>query len=126
MTTTCEGNGANTTLTLSGNVSLIGNTEVANGLYTSGESSAPGYSATLDFTGSITYNGYTLTAIPNSSTIVSLPTTAASSKKNPSAPNTGSGLSTNNSIYAAIGTSLIAGTLFVVVIYTKRNKVLCI
>ena len=73
ISSTCEGNDVNTTLTLSGNVNLTGNTEVANGLYTSGESSPPSYTATFDFTGDITYDGYTLTAVTDSSTVVSLP-----------------------------------------------------
>jgi hypothetical protein len=123
--TTCEDSNANTTLTLSGNVSLTGNAEVANGLYTSGESSPPSNTATFDFTGDVTYSGYTLTAIPNSSTIVNLPspvTSTGSKSSSLSAPNTGIGLSTNKSAYTAIGAVLIASVLFVCVIYTKKHN----
>ncbi len=123
MSTTCESDGNNTVLTLSGNVALTGDTEVANGLYISG-GSLPSSIATFDFTGDITYGGYTLTAVANSSTVVNLPAVPAGSKTTtlPSAPNTGTGLSASKSIYAVIGAVLIAGALFAIIIFTKKHK----
>lgn len=97
-----------TTLTITGNISLSGNAIVANGAY---NGTPPANSATFDFTGDITYNGYTLTAAPDSNSVVSLPavsSSSGSSSKAPGTPDTGEGLAANHTYLASIGGGLLA------------------
>ncbi len=120
----------NTTLTLSGKVTLAGNTVLVNGAYLVGESSPPANNAKFDFTGSGIYNGYTLTSLNSSNTTVNDPvaisstssTSSTSSSSNPpKAPNTGEGLIATNDYLPIIGGSLIAATLILISVVLSRR-----
>lgn len=122
-TSYCEGSGS-TTLTLSGDIGLTGNSQVINGNYTPSESSPPINTATFDFTGNITYNGNTLTAVSTSSTIVNLPAVGSSiaAPNSPNSPDTGSGLTKNNPVVALLGGFLIACSLMILVAISRKHS----
>ena len=129
--TSCLGNGAscttaNSTLTLSGRITLTGNAVVVNGAYSVGELSPPANTATFNFTGGGILNGYTLTGLANSATIVNGPTPPAvnstgssstsptNSTNPPKAPNTGEGLINSKEYLPIIGGSLLAISLVLI------------
>lgn len=126
----CTSDGNNTTVTLSGNVTLTGNTQLVNGAYYSGEPSLPANTATFDLTGTVSLNCYTLTALSASSTIVTLPgstptgcpassssgsgsgsstgSTTDGTETTPKTPDTGVGLDTKSAVLPLIGTTIAA------------------
>ncbi len=117
---------SNSVLTLSGDLTLNGNTKVVNGAYSSG-GPVPTSSATFDFTGNYFPNAFSLTALANSNTIVNLPppsgsssgsgssssssSTSSGSSSNLKAPNTGIAATGASYLKPLIGSSFLALSL---------------
>ena len=122
----CTSDGNDTTLTLSGNVVLEGDTQIVNGAYYPAEPSPPSNTSTFDLTGAESMNCYTLTAVSNSATTVTIPantpsvcpvtSSGASSGGGttatvPKAPDTGDGLSFSNTITPVLGSIIFVAGL---------------
>ncbi|HSW74432.1 MAG TPA: hypothetical protein VLG16_01035 [Candidatus Saccharimonadales bacterium] len=114
----CSEDGHNTTLNLTGALTLTGDTQIANGAFAGSQNPAPASSATFNLTGALTANGHTIAAIPNSNTILAgnlvvtanKTTTPATTAKT---PNTGFGASKNRPFIALGGAVLVSGALLV-------------
>ena len=124
----CTSDGNDTTLTLSGNVVLDGDTQIVNGAYYPSEPSPPSNTSTFDLTGAVNLNCYTLTAVSGSSTTVTIPANTPSgcpapasgssggsggstAANVPKAPDTGEGLSFSNIYIPVLGSVIVVAGL---------------
>jgi hypothetical protein len=113
----CGEDNHNTTLNLTGALTLTGDTQIANGAFAGSQNPAPVGSATFNLTGALTTNGHTITVVPNSNTILAGNLVVTASKTTPTTtaktPNTGFGASKNQPFIALGGAVLVSSALLI-------------